>query len=325
MSDQTSHTRASLLFDGPVDLDFISLVHELHRVFRNIAVEFDETAVAEGSHALFISEGMILRVALSDQPVDPDALRQAQRPLQPKVSIAIVDALLDDVSQKVEVSVQPGQGRVLPERTRLAACYHVVRHMLRRHEASLVLWHQTETLFTAEEFENPLALGAPQPRRPERSAARRASRRPAGFGATSKVAGFQSAHMAVNENHQRLDDDMADAMSAARERLHEEADFADAEERLRNSRAEIFDASLLDSARETASRPRAEIGRIEQISVYLMTISIMLLWFPVGIAMLIYNVLRGENLNATARAMAITSVGIGVSSLIGSGALQGLV
>ena len=325
MSDQTSRTRASLLFDGPVDLDFTSLVHELQRVFRNIAVEFDETAVAEGSHALFLSEGMILRVALSDQVVDPDALRQAQRPLQPKVSISIVDALLDDVSHQVDVSVEPGQGRALPDRTRLAACYHVVRHMLRRHEASLVLWHQTETIFTAEEFENPLAIGAPQPRRPERSSARRASKRPAGFGTTSKVAGFQSAHMKVNETHDRLDGDMAAAMSAARERLRDEADIEDGEERLRRSRAEIFDASLLTTAQETESRPREEIGRIEQISVYLMTVTIMLLWFPVGIAMLIYNVLRGENLNATARAMAVTSVGIGLTSLAGSGALQALI
>ncbi len=58
--------------------------------------------------------------------------------------------------------------------------------------------------------------------------------------------------------------------------------------------------------------PAERVGTVEQLSVYTMTVTLMVLAFPVGFAMLIYNILGGENLRATARAMALTGTMMGL-------------
>jgi hypothetical protein len=61
------------------------------------------------------------------------------------------------------------------------------------------------------------------------------------------------------------------------------------------------------------------------MTVYVMTITLMVLSFPIGFAMLVYNVLRGENLQATARIMSLTGVGLGFTTVNVSQALAGIV
>ena len=58
--------------------------------------------------------------------------------------------------------------------------------------------------------------------------------------------------------------------------------------------------------------PEEKAGPVEQLTVYTMTMTLMVLAFPIGFAMLIYNILGGENLKATSRAMALTGIGMGM-------------
>ncbi|MHC0053136.1 hypothetical protein [Actibacterium sp. D379-3] len=321
MSDQTNGNRATILFDAPVGLDFVELVNELQRPFRNIALEFEQTAVAEGSHALFISDSMIVRVGYAPQTDWARQLQGCERPSQPKVSTALVDALLEEVHQALEVTVEGGPGRAMPERTRLAACYHVVRHLLRRHDASLVHWSLSDTLFTAEEFENPTAMAAPGlPRRPERRERRRTTPRPkmdlamianAAPGTHPEAAAFQPQPDAAFADGMQARDATAQDDTPAHASVH---DMSLEEERLRRNRKTIFTDGEPATKASRRPPPRDEIGLLEQLTTYVMTITIMVLSFPVGVAMLIYTVLRGENLNMTARAMSLTAVGVGLAS-----------
>lgn len=318
MSEQQSSNRATILFDSLRGLDFVELVNELQRPFRNIALEFDETAVAEDSHALFISDAMIVRVGFAPTADWTKQMAGTKRPVQARHSRAVVDALLEDVNSALLVEVTDGPGRSMPERTKLAACFHVVRHLARHYEASLVHWDLNNTLFTDEEFENPNALAQTgQPRRPERVHATRHTARPSMDvrGATA----FADGHAEVEATHRRLDESFAQAVH-----LRDEAnnprkkrmilDDSRVDERLRRARNKIFADDLIEATDSRRPPPPEEIGLLEQLAVYVMTVTIMVLSFPAGFAMLIYTVLKGENINVAGRAMALTGVGVGFAS-----------
>ncbi|KCV83472.1 hypothetical protein ATO10_01890 [Actibacterium atlanticum] len=315
MSEQQSSNRATILFDSLRGLDFVELINELQRPFRNIALEFDETAVAEDSHAMFISESMVLRVGYAPQTDWTKKLSGAQRPAQARHSRAIVNALLEDVSSALVIEVSNGPGRDLPERTRLAACFHVVRHLARRYEASLIHWDLNNTLFTDEEFENPNAMAqTARPFHPTRVKAKRQTTRP-------KMDLTGAASFAGDEleaTHRRLDESFAKAVhqrdADAPEKVRKTLDDTRADERLRRERNRIFADDLIESTDSRRPPPPEEIGLLEQLAVYIMTVTIMVLSFPVGFAMLIYTVLKGESLNATGRVMALTGVGVGFAS-----------
>lgn len=326
MSDQAKGPRASVFLDAPLKLDFIDLINELQRVFRNIALEFEQTALAECSHVVFQNEGMILRIGHGAEEPNPDILRRAARPDKPKASAAMVDALLEEVRTELTISVEPGTGRVLPERTMLAACYHVVRHMIRRYEASMVHWHNSGTLFLVEEFENPLGGNdddGPTPRRPQPGKVKRRSQRPVpGFARPVAESGIATGQARVVQARERVEEN-AEAQRAQIRKA--QADMARGEARLRRARQQIFGSDLIEEVDATRSRPPEEIGLLEQLSVYIMTITIMVLSFPIGFAMLVYNVLRGESLRATARMMALTGIGTGAVTLNATQALAQLV
>ncbi|MEL6167761.1 MAG: hypothetical protein AAFR35_03665 [Pseudomonadota bacterium] len=64
---------------------------------------------------------------------------------------------------------------------------------------------------------------------------------------------------------------------------------------------------------ETDFRNREEATSIEaRLTVYALNAAIMLFAFPVGFALLIFNILGGENLRTTAHAMALTGMGIAI-------------
>jgi len=288
MTEQTTNS-ATVLFERQEPVDLAALGRDLARPLRNIALEFDEVAVSEDSHLVMISEAMILRVRLSEEAPDRAALAAGERPERARADAGTVEALIGRVQAGIEVSASDGHARALPRRVRLAACYHVVRHLIRTMEPALVHWHLGDTLFTPEEFETPPAM-------------------PAGAGAT---AGASAARMSAGEQpepeiartHERLDQQAAAAMQSA---------MASTESRLREARRVIFANDLIETTDRQRARPR-DVGLMEQLSVYVMTVTLMVLAFPVGFAMLVYTVLRGENLTVTARAMALTGVGMGLT------------
>ncbi|MCR8725690.1 hypothetical protein [Frigidibacter sp. ROC022] len=58
-----------------------------------------------------------------------------------------------------------------------------------------------------------------------------------------------------------------------------------------------------------------------RLAVYALNGSILVMAFPVGMGMLTYNVMKGENLTATARMMALTGIGMALSTYGGLGTL----
>ena len=343
MSEIKSSTRATILFDAPPEIDFVGLVNELKRPFRNIALDFDEIEMDEDLYALFTSDRLSLRIARGQAPVSAQAVQEAGRPARVAEDDTGLEALQRDFPDTLTVSVADGVARSVPERLRVSVCYHVVRHLLQHYEAAAVLWHHTNTLFTATEFETPASDQRPvKPRRPTVVSDRTATPRPAqaaehaipGTEAEAEAAPaqpqgggrakFAAGYMGVAETHSRLDQSFAQVVDpdhatvAANDGGGEQArswrdilpNIAPSEEKLRRSRLAIFASDLIEIEDVKLEAPEEEPELPEQLTVYVMTLTLMVIAFPVGFAMLIYNILAGESVNMTARAMALTGFGI---------------
>lgn len=342
MSDHAKNALATIMFDGQIDVDFASLIAELQRPFRNIALEFEQTALAPDSHAVFIAEDMVLRI--SKVHVDEEDLLAdtAKRPEKSRFSSDLVDAMLEDVQDTLEIAVEDGPGGKCPDSIKLTACYHVTRHLLRNREASLVHWHFTDTLYVSEEFDLPQGLGyTPQPRRPSRAYDMVMTERPAqplleadirraeenlrARKEAEQKNRFEESHLAVADTHNRLDEQMLNVVRMVNEEAEAVSDEermvvidpSREEDRLRRARNRIFAGDLIESVDMERQPPEEPIGLPQQLAVYLMSITMMMLSFPVGFIMLVYNLVRGENVNLTARAMALTGVGVGMVSTTG--------
>lgn len=81
-------------------------------------------------------------------------------------------------------------------------------------------------------------------------------------------------------------------------------DFSDKIELTHDS---AHDEALTPAARE---EPRNEVARL---TVYALNAILMVIAFPVGMAVLVFNILGGENLRTTAHMLALTGMAIGLS------------
>lgn len=74
----------------------------------------------------------------------------------------------------------------------------------------------------------------------------------------------------------------------------------------------LVSASTAHDRLGVANRPEAD-DIIARITVYAMNLSVLVFVFPLGLALLIFNVIGGENLRTTAHAMALTGMAMGLS------------
>jgi len=94
-----------------------------------------------------------------------------------------------------------------------------------------------------------------------------------------------------------------------------QADRADPQEdALRTARMAIFASDLIRNIdRPAPPDMRPQIGLAEQLTVYVMSVTLMVLSFPVGVGVLFLNILTGANLRVTSHAMALTGFGFALT------------
>ena len=105
-----------------------------------------------------------------------------------------------------------------------------------------------------------------------------------------------------------------------------------AEDRLRKSRAHIFAADSISfshgSAMEDVFEPklREEHGNFSaRATVYVVNMIVMVFAMPVGLALLFFNILCGENLRTTAHVLALTGLGLALSNTEGGARILSLI
>ena len=75
----------------------------------------------------------------------------------------------------------------------------------------------------------------------------------------------------------------------------------------------------------TDFRDRAESrDPVARLTVYALNAAVMLFFFPLGMALLIFNILGGENLRTTAHALALTGLGTAIAATGQAGILLSL-
>jgi len=107
-------------------------------------------------------------------------------------------------------------------------------------------------------------------------------------------------------------------------------ELAPPEERLQREKTSIFLAdsislshnSSIEDVFEPVRRPENS-DLVARITVYVMNMIVMVFALPVGLALLVMNILGGENLRTTAHVIALTGLFLALSSVSG-GVLPGL-
>ena len=72
---------------------------------------------------------------------------------------------------------------------------------------------------------------------------------------------------------------------------------------------------LKDEPTDFRLRPEAR-DPVARLTVYVLNAIVMVLVFPVGFGLLIFNILGGENLRTTAHTLALTGTGMGLASAV---------
>ena len=98
-------------------------------------------------------------------------------------------------------------------------------------------------------------------------------------------------------------------------------DLEPPEERLRKSRNTIFSADSIELSLNSAVEDLLEADLREEhsdltarITVYVMNLTIMMFTLPLGLALLAFNIIGGENLRTTAHIMALTGMFMAISN-----------
>ena len=98
-------------------------------------------------------------------------------------------------------------------------------------------------------------------------------------------------------------------------------DLEPPEERLRKSRTTIFSADSIELSQNSAVEDLLEPDLREEhndltarITVYVMNLTIMMFTLPLGLALLAFNIIGGENLRTTAHIMALTGMFMAISN-----------
>lgn len=93
------------------------------------------------------------------------------------------------------------------------------------------------------------------------------------------------------------------------------------EDRLRQSRAQIFGprssirlshGSAVEDVFEPKRRPEHD-SLVARLTVYVMTLIVLVMSMPVGLGLLFFNIIGGENIRTTAHVMALTGMGIALA------------
>ncbi|WP_158221918.1 hypothetical protein [Actibacterium pelagium] len=278
-----NEVKATLVFADRLVVDFARLTEGLKRPLRNIAIKFDEVELDQDEYVLFDSDNLTLRITLGRLPILKSTLDFAKRPASAKTDIS---ARLHDYVYSLEVRATDGLLDEATNETKLAVCQHVVQHLVHSMDVSLVHWLPTNTLFTSEEFSDPSEL------RPVGRISRSGHARP-----DERLKPVEKKAAIVNDT--RASGMWSEVFPTLETQVAEEPKVSALA--FLNKWADIFGVT-----------PRSDVDVVEQVTVYVMTITLMVLAFPVGFALLIYNILRGESLRTTARVMALNGAVMGL-------------
>lgn len=297
-----SRVLASLLYVGPRPLANSDMADRVAVLLKRLALPVERRLTDESSGVSLRTAGPEIVIHATDAPLAPAAIARLRRPEGSDRKLGRRRLEQHSAHLTVRLADVPGQTRlVLSPSQRAALAQRLVRHLMQFEPADLVVWHGDSTLYTAEEFRRDLVPGITL----------RESK------ALPPITDDEPEHF------DRLDGRLRAAIANSLPDLPSR--LSDGNEALRS----IF------SAVSSSSVPREKLAKIElvepddddslagKLSIYVLNGTIIVLNFPIGMGMLTYNILRGGDMTATARAMALTGAILGLLSAAPAGLLPG--
>lgn len=290
--------RVSLLYVQPRPVPTAEMAAALKQVLGLSHLPATEVFLDPPDRLEFYTPGPRVAVLGQDEPLSPAERAHVRRPqAAPARAEMRVARRLDTHRSLLTIEITPGGARQLSGQQLVALANRLLRRLMRISRADLVFWHRSGALFSAEEF---LASQAGRP-----DSRRRAALppivddvRPAAPGLFDGI-GLEEAGAS----------DLPDLPSPLQE----------ANDRLKS----VFRAVKPELPRDSGLAGAEDASLAARLSVYVMNGTIMVLNFPVGMAMLTYNLLKGEDLTATARVMAVTGTIVGLLGVAGLPGLPG--
>ena len=252
---------------------------------------------------------------------------------------AIVVSVEEAEDRTIEDRVDPAQFEA-DERYRRVTCFHAVRTLQRLLTPRSIDWSDVR--------QDGAATATVQPKRPIRVAISEEDKLRIMVGEGQTDDARFGDHLAVGQTHRRLDQSFERAQAEFQDRGVPAPDAQDAtasgtapknrteyfpelipaESNLLQERGKIFPSSALELTskivKDETTNPteRAEAyDMTARLTVYVFNLAVLVAAFPVGFALLIFNILGGENLRTTAHVVALTGMGTAIAQ---TGAYQPL-
>lgn len=297
---------ATLKFSGDPEFRTNLMREKLTRTFLEADIRVLEDHVDDGG-LRFSNRDMVVRV----------------RPEPASIVVSVAEA-----ADRADDDRADPADREADERHRRVTCFHAVRTLQKLLAPRTIDWSDVR--------QDAIPSAGVRPKRPARASLTDEDRLQIMLGAAPLDDARFGAHPDVGRTHRRLDqsfeDAQADIADADHETLqdhpaHAEAqasnraserfpELVPAESLLRQERGFIFPASALDLngklVKDETTNPteRAEAyDMTARLTVYVLNLAVLVAAFPVGFALLIFNILGGENLRTTAHVVALTGVG----------------
>jgi len=281
----TKSKEASLLFTQPPRLETGPMAEAVETLLTSEGLDVAEIRDVPGSYALLTCDTVEVLIAPCAVPFPIDHFKGALRPANATRDGDEVMALLHDHRASVTVLVvERAPAAPVPEARLAALCWQITDFLAAAITPDLVFWCAQDMLYAVEEFEdvadNDDRATAAQvaPILPMEQDASRASR--ARFYTDPHLTPEAAAWLGTGTAGPR------------------------------DARAESAEAGPPQIA-DLAETPAGSA------TVYVMSTTLIIVAFPVGYAMLIFNLMSGGNFRATARAMALTGIAAAASTVVG--------
>lgn len=277
-------------------------------------------------------------ISVFEDRVDDGGLQFSNRDMVVRVrptAASIVVSVTQAPNRRTDAVAYPAETEA-DERYRRVTCFHAVRTLQKILAPRSIDWSDVR--------HDSDPTGSVYPRRPQRAKISDQDRLEIMVGsAVTEDARFGGGDLEVGRTHQRLDqsfevaqaemavlDEVApdvtsepDMPNRATERFPE---LMPAERTLREERSLIFPSGAIELrgkiVQDESTNPteRAEAYDLTaRLTVYVFNLIILIAAFPVGFALLVYNILGGENVRTTAHVLSLTGLG---SVIMQTGAYQ---
>jgi hypothetical protein len=314
---------ASLLYFEPPVAAPGQLADGLTAVLEDLALQVTGKVIGDDRSVVLQTIGPDIRVNFCGAPMDKSEFAHARRPDWQEAGDMIAMRRLSFHRATISLSVdpKPEEGRyVLSVDQCLALCHRLVRQVLAVHPGELVFWHPNEMIFTVEEFSELSEIARPvQPRRPRVEATQvqeLKARRPSPLDLRMPVDTVDSGSTFVQPRRPVF---TTEAPVLAAPPIGELAPIAGGiEDRVASRMSQLRHALTEVAPRLSAENTTFVMNEKtlpSRLSVYVLNTTVMLLAFPVGMGLLTYNILKGESMNVTARALALTGTGLGFNEV----------